>query len=432
MQLKQDLSSTVDLIGNWESFKNATYGDPILRPITIKPWKSSKDPEIKPRKMKYTFLQEEVLKQELTNYDYLIRVATPYMQYISASLIGIPHLIALSDEYGWILALNGTIDELGGKNLGICIGANWNEKNIGHNGIGTALVIQKPVFIYGIEQCIDSNNTFSCLGVPIRKNDEIVGAFAVVVPTEYASPSRIAIALTCVNSIENEIKNVLEKGLADYHEKNMLSISDIIATAVHDLKNPIAVIRGLGDLGILVTKSEKERQYFKRIIHQSDILNSIVIDLLSIFKPQPPSIEKPSDLIKDVLTDIEPLCSMKNIQINFLTQSNRKINLFVMQFKRALLNLIDNAIKVMPDGGIINIEIKDNGNELLISLSDTGPGIPHDIKDNLFQAYTFRSEGGTGLGLFMTHHVITNIHNGQIWFESIETKGTTFFISLPM
>ena len=100
---------------------------------------------------------------------------------------------------------------------------------------------------------------------------------------------------------------------------------------------------------------------------------------------------------------------------------------------------IGNAIKYSPDGGIIDVTISEDYEQrlALISIKDTGIGIPQQQQARIFGRF-IRGEnartfgiGGTGLGLYLSRE-LTERHNGRIWFESIESKGSTFSISLPL
>ncbi|HPA63560.1 MAG TPA: ATP-binding protein [Spirochaetota bacterium] len=108
-----------------------------------------------------------------------------------------------------------------------------------------------------------------------------------------------------------------------------------------------------------------------------------------------------------------------------------------VKFSRVMDNLISNALKFTHYGGSIRIEIKQIQNEeILISIADTGIGIPASLQDDLFKPYTVSGREGTsnekstGLGLSITKEIV-ELHCGKIWFESKEGKGTTFFIILP-
>lgn len=215
-------------------------------------------------------------------------------------------------------------------------------------------------------------------------------------------------------------------------EPRFLATADLLASAVHDLKNPLSVIRGLSELGKAASDSKKDSQYFNRIIQQVDTLDHMVIDLLSAFRPQYPSKINPTDIVQDLLSACETLFSAHAIDVHFHSTCNRCIRLYEVQFRRAIQNLLDNAIKAMPHGGKLDVKIEDRSSEVLITIGDTGSGIPDKVSEKVFEPYFYRREDGTGLGLFFTHHVIVDIHQGSLWFESSEGMGTCFYISLPI
>ena len=100
-------------------------------------------------------------------------------------------------------------------------------------------------------------------------------------------------------------------------------------------------------------------------------------------------------------------------------------------------NLIHNAIQVMQNKGELTISTKLDTNsdkqKVIISIKDTGSGIPTTIQDKIFDAFfTTKREGeGSGLGLDITKKIVER-HNGKIWFETQVDKGTTFFVELPL
>jgi len=103
------------------------------------------------------------------------------------------------------------------------------------------------------------------------------------------------------------------------------------------------------------------------------------------------------------------------------------------QLLRVFTNLIENAIQAIPDGrtGQIAVAMILTGENVIISISDNGKGISDEIKENIFQPYFTTKTSGTGLGLAMTRKII-EFWKGQIWFETKEGTGTTFFIKLPV
>jgi signal transduction histidine kinase len=108
----------------------------------------------------------------------------------------------------------------------------------------------------------------------------------------------------------------------------------------------------------------------------------------------------------------------------------------VDQFKRALVNLIENAVKFNEPGGEVLIRVVNRGRRILFSVSDDGIGIPEDLQPKVFERfYRGHQSGaehisGSGLGLSLVKAVVES-HNGRIWLQSQVRVGTTFYISIP-
>ncbi|MDT8718473.1 GAF domain-containing protein [Clostridium sp. 19966] len=420
-----------DLIKEWESFTKAVKKNPTVRTVTMEAWKRCRDLGLKPENIKFKILSPEELQKKIDENSQLIEIAKPYLSHLSLSLTGIPHLIILTDNYGWIIDCEGTIEELGGRNRGLCLGASWAEKDVGNNGAGTALVIGKPVLIYGMEHFNKVCGPFTCVGVPIIVNGKIIGSLDVAVPNKYAHPARLNLTIACVNSIQTTMADTVSHPFGMSSDVSLSAASELIATAVHDLKNPLAVIRGLGQLGKLTSDKNKINAYFDKVIKQADELNTMVVELLSIFRPQEILPMKINPIVKEVIEEFQPECEAKGISLKFIDEYDRYANISEMLFRRVIRNLVANAFQASSENDFIEVKIEEKEQAVLISIKDTAGGIPEEIKDTLFQPFTFRRSGGTGLGLFMVYHAITNTHRGEIWFETKTGRGTTFFIQLP-
>jgi len=102
--------------------------------------------------------------------------------------------------------------------------------------------------------------------------------------------------------------------------------------------------------------------------------------------------------------------------------------------REVVTNLVHNAIKFTPAGGQVTISAHVTGDEVIVSVQDTGIGIPADdlprIFERFYKADRARSGGGTGLGLSIARHIVQG-HGGRIWAESVEGQGSTFYFSLP-
>ncbi|GGG44751.1 PAS domain-containing sensor histidine kinase [Hymenobacter glacieicola] len=107
------------------------------------------------------------------------------------------------------------------------------------------------------------------------------------------------------------------------------------------------------------------------------------------------------------------------------------------KFLQAINNLLSNSLKFTPDGGLLRVTLSQHPTHLLITVADTGIGIPRDMQPELFERFTparrpgLRGEKSTGLGMSIIKTIV-ELHQGRIWFESAEGEGTTFFIRLPL
>jgi signal transduction histidine kinase len=96
-----------------------------------------------------------------------------------------------------------------------------------------------------------------------------------------------------------------------------------------------------------------------------------------------------------------------------------------------LLNVAVNAMQAMPDGGVLRLETLANEVTVEIRISDTGQGIPPELREKIFRLYYTTKKEGSGIGLAMTFRIV-QLHDGTIDFTSEPGKGSTFFIRLPI
>ncbi len=105
------------------------------------------------------------------------------------------------------------------------------------------------------------------------------------------------------------------------------------------------------------------------------------------------------------------------------------------RLEQVLVNLLHNSIKFTPEGGYIALRANQDADKVIFSVEDTGIGIPANDMNRIFERFykidRARRTGGTGLGLAIARHLV-EAHGGQIWAESIEGKGSTFYFSIPI
>jgi PAS domain S-box-containing protein len=224
--------------------------------------------------------------------------------------------------------------------------------------------------------------------------------------------------------------------------------TEFVSLAAHQLRTPLSGIKWSlkmildGDLGPL---PEEQKDFLKKALMANERLIRLVNDLLDVtrieegrflYKLEEKDIVK---IVEDVFNSYLDLAKEKEItfELEKLKDNFPLIKVDEEKIKLAIQNLIENAlIYTLPKGKVtVTIDLQ-NGN-FFFKVKDTGIGIPKQVQDRIFTKF-FRASNavrldteGSGLGLFITKNIIES-HDGKIWFESEEGKGTTFYFTIPV
>ena len=220
------------------------------------------------------------------------------------------------------------------------------------------------------------------------------------------------------------------------HSERLATIGELTAQTIHELRNPLAAIRASAQLALYLDCSEKDAA-FQQIIKEIDKINDFVSSILMLAKPEQASYqgENLAALLDSVLDLVNAKTVFSRIAIDKqFAHSLPPVKANPKLLEQALLNVISNAIDAMGQGGILTLTILSHPErycqELIVA--DTGCGIEPETLEHLFQPfYTTKGDSGTGLGLTITHQIITEGHNGRIWVESEVGRGTQVHIELP-
>jgi signal transduction histidine kinase len=205
---------------------------------------------------------------------------------------------------------------------------------------------------------------------------------------------------------------------------------------LHDIRNPIAVLRGFGEM-ILLRAGEPEivERYGRKILAESDRLARLAGELLDYTRGEialTMSIVDLSDLVAKVVDICAERLSAKKVALRTEVLYKGPLILDAERMLRVLLNLADNSMKAMPQGGTLGIRAAREDKKAVLEVSDTGVGMSPEVQRRLFEPYFTRSSaGGTGLGMTIVKNIV-DAHEGAIEVESTEGKGTTIRISLPI
>jgi two-component system sensor histidine kinase HydH len=161
-------------------------------------------------------------------------------------------------------------------------------------------------------------------------------------------------------------------------------------------------------------------------------VNGIITQFLDFARPTRLALERcdVASLLRGSLEVVGSQAAQRNVRLQLLTDDG----LFIMadreKMQQVMLNILQNGIEALADGGVIKIVACSQGAHIAITIADNGPGISEDIRRKIFNLYFTTKATGTGLGLSIVHQIISE-HDGEITVTSIEDGGTSFQILLP-
>jgi signal transduction histidine kinase len=244
---------------------------------------------------------------------------------------------------------------------------------------------------------------------------------------------------------EKELKEHSEhlEGLVEERTKQlkdserMATIGQTAGMVGHDIRNPLQAITGdlyLAKTELVSTPESEEKKNaldsLEEIEKNIDYINKIVADLQDFARPLKPNVEKIDlKLVIDELFAKNDLPD--NVKVSVKVQAEaRKVVTDCTYINRIIYNLVNNAVQAMPEGGKLTIHVYKEAKGVLISVKDTGVGIPEDVKDKLFTPMFTTKAKGQGFGLAVIKRM-TEALGGTVAFKSQEGKGTIFIIHLP-
>jgi nitrogen-specific signal transduction histidine kinase len=215
--------------------------------------------------------------------------------------------------------------------------------------------------------------------------------------------------------------------------ERLAAIGRLAAGLAHEIRNPLSALRGFAQYfaGKLAGRNPEE-QYAKTMVEEADRLNRVVTDLMFLAKPREPQMEAipvagmVEELVRLMQFDLERLGAS-------ITSDVDEVQVFADRdmLKQALLNLVMNALKALPEvGGIVSISTDAEGPFQCIQVQDNGAGMSEDVRSKAMEPFfTTRSEG-TGLGLSIVHKIMRD-HRGRLDIDSAPGKGTTATLCFP-
>ena len=222
--------------------------------------------------------------------------------------------------------------------------------------------------------------------------------------------------------------------------------TEFVSVAAHQLRTPLSAIKWTirmildGDAGEI---NEEQRELLEQTYISNERMIRLINDLLDVSRIEEGRLlyDQKDARIEDVLDSVieasQEMLRNKNMVLEVNKKETPKVKIDKEKIGVVIQNLLENAIKYTEQGGKIKITLDNDEKNVIFKIEDSGVGIPKSQQDRIFTKF-FRAENvtrmetnGTGLGLYTTKNIV-QAHKGQIWFESEENKGTTFYFTIPI
>jgi heavy metal sensor kinase len=246
-----------------------------------------------------------------------------------------------------------------------------------------------------------------------------------------------------LGQLANSFNQLLER-----LEKSFELQRRFVADASHELRTPVAILRG--ETEVALSKPDRGPAEYREALailrDESQRLAHIIEDLFTLTRADagqyPLTLRELylDELASDVLHHARSLVITKNITLSSSIDPDLPLEADESLLRRLLLNLLDNAIKYTPQGGAVSLSCKKLEEQYVVSVTDSGPGIPTEIQPRVFERFfradktrsrSERDSGGAGLGLSIARW-IAEAHHGRLELTRSDSSGSTFTLYLPI
>ncbi len=288
-------------------------------------------------------------------------------------------------------------------------------------------IIKNPWIIELIEKAFESNQTQSKEIVLENSEEYILDTNIIPIHLSQESDFGLIVIFYDITEIRR-----LEKVRTDF-----------VSNASHELRTPVTALKGFTETLLDGAMDDRETLvYFLKIMQdESERLDSIVGDILQLsrLEQKPDQLTEEKVNVKDITLSVFDVLKQsaenKDIDLKLDLIDDVDINYYKDSLKQILMNLVNNAILYNHEGGYVEVQIEDMGEEVRISVNDNGIGIKEQEQKRIFERFyrvdkaRSRNAGGTGLGLSIVRHMVEN-SSGRLVVDSVYGKGSSFTVYL--
>ncbi len=296
--------------------------------------------------------------------------------------------------------------------------------------------------------------TSSMICVPLIAKDEPIGALQVInkkskKPFTQADfklltgmAQQIAVAMENAKLYQRleedfalttqELKITQEKLI---RSERLMAMGHLVQGVAHEIRNPIMTIGGFAQrLKKELEEGHSLQNYVDAILQEAIRLEKLVKQVREFMNVQSATLtmDKIPPVVDEVIKIFQPLAKRQEVQVvKEIDGKTPLINMDSAQMVTALSNIVENALESMSEGGTMTLGVNRQNNNVLITVRDTGCGIPAEQLDAIYDPFVTSKTRGAGLGLTMVHQIMIN-HQGEIKISSQLEKGTIVILRLPV
>ncbi len=215
-------------------------------------------------------------------------------------------------------------------------------------------------------------------------------------------------------------------------DERLMAMGEMAARISHEIKNPLGSMELFLSMLLSGKLKKTEKKYVDYILFGVKTIDRIINNILSYTRPRTVTLQKEdlADVVRATLDFMSVSITERKIGVAFDASSRGRCFFDPDLMKLVVMNLISNALEAVGAGGRIKVDIKENDRFGVLIISDSGMGMPEEVRKNIFNPFFTTKDKGVGLGLFIVYNII-KAHGGYVEVESAEGSGSTFLIYIP-
>ncbi|NOZ57113.1 MAG: PAS domain-containing protein [Calditrichaeota bacterium] len=226
----------------------------------------------------------------------------------------------------------------------------------------------------------------------------------------------------------------LEKRLAQ--ERRLSAMGELASGVAHEIRNPLNAIAVIAQRFAREFEPRESADEYHRlaktVVSETRRINDIIQQFLKFARPPKLNLREAdlATIVREVVDLFSSTAKEKGVILELEAPQTLSGRVDPEQLKQALGNLVQNAIQACSPGDRVTVRLRREGQDIVIQVQDTGPGIPENVRPKIFDLYFTTRPDGTGIGLSLVHRIIS-AHSGTIELSTEEGKGTEFVVRIP-